>query len=128
MLILRNLDVLSLVVDLLLVGLLGDPGRFHFDSVDGVFVHGVRQFSVDLRFREPAPLPCKLPSVSLHLVAVSIGTCSLKARLSQALVCRVSFVGRYVVELSDHPRPFRVRAPVYREVLPGPTGMSQSPE
>ena len=106
MLILRNLGVLSLVVDLLLVDLLGDPGRLHFDSVDGVFVHGVRQVSVDLWFREPAPLPCKLPSVSLHLVAVSIGTCLLKARLSQALVCRVSFVGRYVVELSGHPRPF----------------------
>ena len=52
-LILRNLDVLGLVVDLLLVDLLDDPGRLHFDSVDDVFVHGVRQLSVDLRFREP---------------------------------------------------------------------------
>ena len=38
--------------------LLDDPGRLHFDSVNDVFVHGVRQFSVDLRFLEPAPLPC----------------------------------------------------------------------
>ena len=61
-----------------------------------------------------APLPCKFPSVGLHLVAVSIRTCLLKARLSQDLVCRVSFFGRYVVELSSHSRPSRVRAPVYR--------------
>ena len=59
-------------------------------------------------------LTCKFPSVGLHLVAVSIGTCLLNARLSQDLVCRVSFVGRYVVELSGHPQPSRVRAPVYR--------------
>ena len=66
-LILRNLDVLGLVVDLFQVaflqsGLLDDPGRLHFDFFDDVFVHGVRQLSVDLRFREPAPLPCKNPS------------------------------------------------------------------
>ena len=96
LLILRNLDVLGLVVDLLLDDLLqgdllDDPGRLHFDSVDDVFVHGVRQLSVD---------PRKFPSVGLHLVAVSFGTCLPKARLSQDLVCRVSFVGRYVVDLS----------------------------
>ena len=42
------------MVDLLLVDLLDDPGRLHFDSVDDVFVHGVRQLSVDLQFRELA--------------------------------------------------------------------------
>ena len=72
------------------------------------------KLSVDLRFREVAPLPCKFPSVGLHLVAVSIRTCLLKPRLSQDLLCRVSFVGRYVVKLSGHPRPSRGRAPVYR--------------
>ena len=78
-------------------------------------IHGVRHLFVDLRFREPAPLPCKFPSVGLHLVAVSIGTCLPKARLSQDLVFVVlSFVGRDVVELSSHPRPSRARAPVHR--------------
>ena len=47
--------------------LLDDPGRLLFDSVNDVFVHGVRQFSKDPRFLEPAPLPCKFPSVNLHL-------------------------------------------------------------
>ena len=102
------------MVDLLLVDLPDDPRRLHFDLVDDVFDHGDRQLFVDLRFREPAPLPCKFPRVGLHLVAVTTGTCLPKARLSQDLVCRVSFVGRYVVELSGHPRPSRVRAPVYR--------------
>ena len=32
-----------------------DPGLLHFDLVDDVFVHGVRQLSEDLWFREPAP-------------------------------------------------------------------------
>ena len=100
----RNLDVLGLVVDLLLVDLLVDPGRLHFDSVDDVFVHGVRQLSVDFRFREPAPLPCKFPSVGLHLVAVSIGTCLPNARLSQDLVCRVLLSeGLKDVDLGESP-------------------------
>ena len=44
--------------------LLMTPGLHDFDFVDNVFVHGVRQpLSVDLRFREPAPLPCKITSV-----------------------------------------------------------------
>ena len=38
--------------------LLDDPGLLHFDLVDDLFVHGVRQhLSVDLKFWEPAPLP-----------------------------------------------------------------------
>ena len=80
-----------------------------------MFFHGVRQLSVDLRFHELAPLPCKFPSVGLQMVAVSITTCLLKARLSQDLVFVVlSCVGRHVVELlSGHPRPSRVRTPVY---------------
>ena len=38
----------------------------------------------------------------------------------------MSFVGRYVVELSGHPRPSRVRAPCTVGVLPGPTRVSAS--
>ena len=91
-------------------------------SVDDVFVHGVRQLSVDLGFRAPAPLPCKFPGVGLHLGAVSIGTCLPKARFSQDLVCRVSCVGRCVVELSGQAGPSRVRSHCTRGVLPGPTG------
>ena len=70
-LILRNLDVLGLVVGLLQGDLLDDPGRLHFDFEDDMFFHGVRQLSVDFWFHEPAPLPCKFPSVCLHLAAVS---------------------------------------------------------
>ena len=50
-------------VDLLQGGPLDDPGRLHFDSFDDVFVHGIRQLSLDLRFREPTPLPCKKSTV-----------------------------------------------------------------
>ena len=67
-LILVNLDVLGLLSWVMgfvsLRDLLDDPGRLHLDFVDDVFVHGVRQLlSVDLRFHEPAPLPCTITSV-----------------------------------------------------------------
>ena len=98
-----NLDVLGLLVDLLLVDLLlGELFRFsarsswwsgtrlHFGSVNDVFVHGVRQFSVDPRFLEPTPLPWKFPSVSTPGFSES------------------TFVSRPCLSC------FPVRAPVYR--------------
>ena len=85
--------------------LLDDPGRLHFYSVNGVFVHGVRQFSVDLWFLEPAPLPRKFPSVSTPGFAES-------TFVARPCLCRV--VGRRVVELVRPPTAFPVRAPVYR--------------
>ena len=78
--------------------------RLHFDSVNGVFVHGVGQFSVDLRFLEPAPLPCKFPSVSTPGFAEST--------FVQDLVFVVWSV--VVSWILSAPTAFPVRAPVYR--------------
>ena len=93
-LILRNLDVLGLVVDLLQVDLLDDPGRLYFDSFDDVFVHGVRQLSLDLRFREPVPIPCKNPSQHYDCSRFSIpDRCKhvcLDASLCPVVCCRWS--------------------------------------
>ena len=61
--------------------------------------------SEDLRFREPAPLPCKFPNVCQHLVAES-------TFVSRPCLCRV--VCRRVVELVGPPTAFPVWAPVYR--------------
>ena len=77
--------------------LLDDPGRLNFDSVNDVFDHGVRQFSVDVRFLEPAPLPSKFPSVSLHLFTEmhvcletwSVSCCRLSVVVSWRL-CRAT--------------------------------------
>ena len=75
--------------------LLDDPGRLHFDSVNGVFVHGVPQFSVDLWFLEKAQLPCKFPSVSTPGFAES-------TFVARPCFCRVVVVSW---SLSGHPRP-----------------------
>ena len=82
------------MVDLLLIDLLDDPGRLHFDSVDDVFVQGVRQLSVDLRFREPAPLPCKNKSACQHLIVASTFVWTLLCVLSSVVIGRLR--GGYV--------------------------------
>ena len=69
-----------------------------------MFVHGVRQFSADLRFLEPAPLPCKFPSVSTPGFAES--TCVSRPCLS---CCRLSSCR--VVELVRPPTAFPRTAP-----------------
>ena len=91
-----------------LYDLLDDPGRLHFDSVNDVLVHGVRQFSVDVRFREPAPLPCKFPSESVHLFPES--TFVARPCLCRVVVGRLSCRGACV----GPPTAFPVRALVYR--------------
>ena len=87
-LILRNLDVLGLVVDLFQVDLLDDPGRLYFDSFDDVFVHRGRQLSLDLRFREPVPIPCKNQSQH-YLIVASTFVLTLVCVLSSVVVGRL---------------------------------------
>ena len=75
-----------------------DSGLLHFDCVDDVcdlfldvvvkhsLVILIDDFFVDLRFREPAPLPSKFPSVCRHLFPestfdsdLSLSCCLLKS-------------------------------------------------
>ena len=94
-----------------LCDLLDDPGRLHFDSVDDVFV--------DLWFREPAPLPCKFPSVCQHLVAESTFVFRLVCVLWLAVLMEVA---------SGHSTAFPVGHRVYRGCpCRDPPGVPQSP-
>ena len=73
-------------------------------------------------------LDCKIPGVCQHLAVVSIRTCLLKARLSQGLSSSVVVCRRSSPVTSCGPPtafPFGHRCKV--GVLPGPTGVPQSP-